>query len=54
MPEGSEAMPTCISSSEFLSALEQSGVLPDSTSREVRNRYGAGADRDDPSALAGQ
>jgi eukaryotic-like serine/threonine-protein kinase len=47
-------MPPCVSASEFLSALEGSGVLPESKWREVRDRYGPRADSDDPSTLAGQ
>src|SRR3954466_6088967 len=54
IPEGSEAMPTRVSASEFLSALERSGVLPESKWREVQDRYGPRANLDDSSALARQ
>jgi serine/threonine-protein kinase len=47
-------MPTRVSASEFLSALERSGVLPESKWREVRDRYGPRVGPDDPSTLAGQ
>src|SRR5262245_31020261 len=51
---GSEVMAPCVPASEFLSALERSGVLPESKWREVRDRYGLSADPDDPSTLADQ
>src|SRR5262249_14412574 len=54
MRGGSEAMPTHVSASEFLSALERSGVLPESEWREVRDRYGPRPDSDDPATLARQ
>ena len=47
-------MPKRVSASEFLSALEGSGVLPESKWQEVRDRYGPGTDPDDPSDLARQ
>src|SRR5262245_57401044 len=54
MPEGSQAMPACVSASEFLSVLERSGVLPEPKWREVRDRYASRAEPADSSTLARQ
>ena len=54
MADNSKARPKCLSASDFLSALEQSGVLPDEKWRAVRERFVQRTDLDDPSALARQ
>ncbi len=54
MADNSKARPKCVSASDFLSALEQSGVLPDEKWRAVRERFVQRTDLDDPSALARQ
>jgi serine/threonine-protein kinase len=54
MPEDSKAGPTCVSASEFLSALEQSRILPDAKLRTLQERLVHRTDVDDPLALARQ
>jgi eukaryotic-like serine/threonine-protein kinase len=54
MPKDGKAGPTYVSGPEFLEALEQSGVLPDAKSREVRDRYVRTTVLDNSSALAQQ
>jgi serine/threonine-protein kinase len=52
MPEHANAAPTRLSASEFLAALERSGVLPDAKWREVRDRFVHVTDADDSLELA--
>jgi serine/threonine-protein kinase len=52
MSGDSKAMPTVLTASEFVSALEQSGVVPEGTSRELRLRLASGEAMDDASTLA--
>jgi serine/threonine protein kinase len=52
MREDSKAMPARLSTSEFLSAIEESGILPAAKSREVHDRLASRKDLVDPSALA--
>jgi serine/threonine protein kinase len=54
MADSSKAGPKCLSASDFLSALEQSRILPDEKWRAVRERFVGRMDLDDPSALARQ
>jgi eukaryotic-like serine/threonine-protein kinase len=54
MPNDSKAMATYLSASEFLVALEGSGVLPEDKSRELRLRFEAEVDAVDPSGIAHQ
>ncbi len=54
MPEDSKAMPKYVSAREFLSAIEGSGVLTETSSRELLSRLGQVTDLDDPSVLARQ
>ena len=54
MADNSKARPKCVSASDFLSALEHSGVLPDEKWRAVRERFVQRTDLDDPSVLARQ
>ena len=52
MPKDSSAVPTPLSTSEFLSALERSGVLSETIWRALLDRLGQAADVNDGLALA--
>jgi serine/threonine protein kinase len=54
MPKELEAAPARLSTSEFLVALERSGILRDAKWREVRDRFGDRTDLVDSLALAHQ